>query len=247
MQERETAFADLGKQGQMPRVAAFRFGTVVGVSPSQRVDLIFPSHVKAACHSGVLAVRHGETSRTFLYFEDLAKSFDAVPCQSQTVKRGVEILNLGSFKALVCRVASSIAATTGARIGISNVEQPIAGFMHVPDKFKDVFNSTLWGALEKSVGQLDRAIPDSISGKGCHQEPPLKMGTSKRSLSIPCPVCGSHDIQNVLDLLEQSLAKDFRETRKECSLRSRVPSAVSSVQTVHPHEFVHCRQKRGPL
>ena len=51
-----------------------RFGTVVGLSPSQRIDL---SHMALVCQAfltGKLHVTHPETNRAFLYMEDLMRA-----------------------------------------------------------------------------------------------------------------------------------------------------------------------------
>ena len=49
--------------------------------------------------------------------------------------------------------------------------------------------------------------------------------------SIPCPVCGSHDLQLTLDLERQPLANDFFKTTQEALTCER-----------HPLQLVRCRK-----
>ena len=59
MYERELALKSLlakNDKTQFPRISMLRFGTVVGVSPGQRTDLLVPSLYKAAYKTGVLKI-----------------------------------------------------------------------------------------------------------------------------------------------------------------------------------------------
>ncbi|EOD07797.1 hypothetical protein EMIHUDRAFT_471796, partial [Emiliania huxleyi CCMP1516] len=75
MHQREAAMRQLAasKPAGAPQLVGLRFGTVIGVSPGQRVDLGPPAMLKSAYTTGVLKVAHPETSRAFLWLEDLCR------------------------------------------------------------------------------------------------------------------------------------------------------------------------------
>ena len=64
--------------GVPPRLVALRFGTVIGVSPGQRVDLGPMALMRSAFTSGELRVAHAETSRAFLDLDDLCRAMHAL-------------------------------------------------------------------------------------------------------------------------------------------------------------------------
>jgi hypothetical protein len=58
-------------------------------------------------------------------------------------------------------------------------------------------------------------------------------------ISIPCPVCGSHDIQLVLDLHDQPLANDFFNTTDKALQAERYPLALMRCRSCNHMHLSH--------
>jgi hypothetical protein len=116
------------------------------------------------------------------------------------------------------------------------------GFSLNGSLFSRTFKTSMKGTPALVIADLDMHVPDSITAKGAHiqlshvvedrtDDKPSHDAIRSHSevgrthlggashgaegrllISIPCPVCGSHDIQLVLDLHNQPLANDFFNT-----------------------------------
>lgn len=131
------------------------------------------------------------------------------------------------------------------------------------------------GSLEGVVARLERNVPHSVTAKGAHASHPKVIGddaaasstavattTSGSSTggsgggsaagagaaSIPCPVCGSHHLQEVLDLRSQPLANDFKPTAHEAMECERFPLRLMRCRSCqHMHLSQVCsRSPRSP-
>ena len=130
------------------------------------------------------------------------------------------------------------------------------GFSLNGSLFSRTFKTSMKGTPALVVADLDMHVPDSITAKGAHiqlshivedgtdEKPSYDAihshsevrrthlgGTShgpegRLLISIPCPVCGSHDIQLVLDLHDQPLANDFFNTTDKALQAERYPLAL---------------------
>ena len=65
MFQRETRLRDMAQRASYggPLISMLRFGTVVGVSPGQRTDLLVPSLFRNAYARGLLPVQQHDTLR----------------------------------------------------------------------------------------------------------------------------------------------------------------------------------------
>ena len=158
---------------------------------------------------------------------------DHVIVNRQSLSQKFNIFNLQSFHASIGKVAGSVAAQTGAVLldamkeGDAKARAAPRGFALDSGKFLKQFPTFRFrGNLSAVLEDLDMNAPDSVTAKGPHKEKPLVIGKE----SIPCPVCGSHDLQPVLDLHQQPLANDFRLSVGE-----------SLNVTKYPLKLVRCR------
>ena len=131
------------------------------------------------------------------------------------------------------------------------------------------------GSLEGVVARLERNIPDSVTAKGAHASRPRVIGddgatsttavatstssgsgsggssnssTAGGAASIPCPVCGSHHLQEVLDLRSQPLANDFKASAREAMECERFPLRLMrcrSCQHMHLSQVCHITQSHA--
>jgi len=198
-----------------PKLVAFRFGTVIGVSPGQRTDLLHMALLASSFTTGVLGVFHPKSSRAFLWLEDLARAFQTAIDRHATLQPGLSLFHLASFNTNVQSVANAVAARTQARIEVRGLGKDDAdkGFSLDTSKFKDTFSFKFQGSQEAVINNLYYHIPASITAKGAHVKNSSVSATGDGR--TPCPVCGACHHQEVLDLGEQPFANDFRATEHE--------------------------------
>ena len=199
MVSRENALRNLAEElgDRLPWISMLRFGTVVGVSPGQRTDQLVPSLFKSAYTVGVMSVRGWDGMRSWLALPDLSRAIDKLIRSRRMVSRKFEIWNLASFDAKILKIATTVASITGAKLDVQSLGQyPVdtvdtSGFSLDCASFREAFNFSFQEDLEQTLLDFDSKVPDSIMAKGSH---------AHKVESIPCPVCGSHDSQLVLDL-----------------------------------------------
>lgn len=91
---------------------SFRFGTVCGVSPVMRDDLILNGMTRDAVRTGTVRVRNPGAYRPVLFLTDLCAAMDRVIAE----KMPAGVYNLASFQAKVGGWADMVAQATGAKI-----------------------------------------------------------------------------------------------------------------------------------
>ena len=118
MYRRELALNHLSSDNKrVPRISMLRFGTVIGVSPGQRADLLVPSLFKSAYMTGAQNVQSYNSMRSFLWLNDLSTAVSAV--MDRRMWDGMarfNIWNLASFNSTILKVATTISSITGASI-----------------------------------------------------------------------------------------------------------------------------------
>lgn len=197
------------KNIKSPKMIGLRFGTVIGLSPGQRTDLLLPSLFKSAYSIGILEVKNPTTYRAFLWIEDLVQSIEQILVHADRVHERFSLFHLQSFAKSIGGIASAVARVTGANIkNVKGLEEP-AGFSLSTSKFEKTFHFRFSGIIDNITQEMDHRVPDSITPKGPHIERNIVVGKNESSESIPCPVCGSHHLQEVLDFHSQPLANGF--------------------------------------
>ena len=223
MLAREMAMRLLGSEAASPRLVALRFGTVIGVSSGQRVDLAPMALTRSAFTSGVIRVSHPETMRAFLCLDNLSRAMKSLVTQHAESSK-LQVYHLSSFNTNIAGLANAVAARTGARLEVKEhePEDDVAGFSLDSTAFAHAFYFEFHGSVELVVKRLVDTMPESVTAKGVHAYHPI-VGHGANASSIPCPVCGSHHLQEVLDLHEQPLANDFRSTAEAAVNANRYP------------------------
>ena len=230
MFQRELALRHLSTDTKIiPRISILRFGTVIGVSPGQRVDLLVPSLYTAAYKIGVVNVQSFSTMRSFLWLRDLTRAVNTLVTHTNWDNMQLfKIWNLASFSSTVLKVATTVSSITGALIdtgvGISGDDlakeaSEFKGFSLNCDLFESTFNFSFKGDLQTVLIEFDQNIPDSITAKGAH----ITSDSLHLINSIPCPVCGSDNQQLALDLGDQPFANDFLADESESLNLTRYP------------------------
>ena len=186
---------------KIPQIVGLRFGTVIGLSSSQRIDLGHMGLICQAFINGKINITHPETNRAFLCMEDLLRAVTTLIKQSKQAQR-FDLFHLQSFSASISSVANTIAWRTGAHIHSWDhpVNNDTAGFSLNTQKFTTTFNFVFQGNQNDIVTRLIDDVPRMCLGRQSRLE----------QNSTKCVVCGSTTMHSVLDLHTQPLANDFR-------------------------------------
>ena len=195
----------------VPQMIGLRFGTVIGLSPSQRIDLAPMALVCQAFLTGRLRISHPESNRAFLSMEDLMRAV-ASTMKLRTQSKRFDIFHLQSFQGSISNMANAIASLTGAHVDASDhlVDQDSPGFSLNNTKFRTTFDFVFKDELNQVILRLISDVPRMCLGRQSR----LDNG------SVPCVVCGSRVMHTVLNLHNQPLANDF-QTNKENSIKSK--------------------------
>ena len=218
MFKREKSFRSLVYAGALqPKLIGIRMGTVSGVSRVQRVDLMYTSLMSSAYTTGLVHVRNGHMAKAILWLQDLKSAVLQILKESDRVDRGLlHTFNLVSFNTYVGAIANSVAGYTGARVVEARSDsERRSGYMLDGTKFARIFDFEMHGTQLDVMNEIETHLPRSIIGGN--------VGIPSTTDSIPCPVCGSHHLQEVLDLHEQPLANDFQLTSSAAVDTPRFP------------------------
>ncbi|CAF1591447.1 unnamed protein product [Rotaria magnacalcarata] len=197
-----------------PQMIGLRFGTVVGLSASQRIDLSPMALVCKAFLSGKVHVTHPESNRAFLCMEDLVRAIHTVIMRRKQAKK-FDIFHLQSFSASISKLANTIASLTGAHIKTSDhpVNEDSHGFSLNNNKFCNTFNFYFQGSLYQTISRLIEDVPRLCLGRQSRLD----------NDSISCVVCGSRIMHTVLNLHNQPLANDFKTDIEKSEKSKRFP------------------------
>jgi nucleoside-diphosphate-sugar epimerase len=200
-----------------PRMVGLRLGTVIGISASQRLDLLHVALVCSAFSSGVLHMQHLEAHRALLSLNDLERVLRAVALTRHNQRFGV--FNLQSFDGSVAYVANEVAMQTGALIHSQDFDRLQIGFALNTTKFELAYGFTFEGSNAGVTSELVRSAPKVCIGRDLlfPSSPP----------AAPCVVCGHAHMVTVLDLGAQPLANDFRSSPAEAHTCPRFPLALA--------------------
>lgn len=202
----------------LPKMVTLRFGTVIGYSPAQRVDLIYMALIKSAYLYGYMNITDGNSWRAILGTNDLIRAICAI------IENPIGgIYHLKSFNIKIASVANDISKTIRVPIHINDnkMAPTTSGFSLSSEKFEKTYQFEFRETSKSLIKELVEFLPETITAKGIHssnetkmQLPPTPQTPSGSDVSaygsIPCPVCGHIHPHEVLDLKEQPLANDFR-------------------------------------
>ena len=215
---------------QVPQMIGLRFGTVVGLSESQRIDLAHMALICQAFLSGRIHVTHPESNRAFLCMEDLLRAIKILIIHSKSAKR-FDLFHFQSFSGSNSNVANAVAARTKALIRILDhpVTEDSVGFSLNATKFQRTFNFTFKGSQDQVITRLIEDVPRMCLGRQSRLD----------NRSIPCMVCGSPVMHTILDLHTQPLANDFRNRTEESVRCERFPLRLVRCPICHHTQLSH--------
>jgi nucleoside-diphosphate-sugar epimerase/SAM-dependent methyltransferase len=211
---RERVLHELSRSRAAPQMVGLRFGTVVGRSPSQRLDLVHMALMCQAYLYGHIVITHAESHESMLSMPDLTRAIDRI-ITARHLASLFDVYQLCSFNTNVEAVANAVASKTGAHLHFSDSPSAIDGFSMNCTKFERTFNFKFQDSQASVLEDMNAHIDTMCTGR----EITHRHGNE----SVPCTVCGSRDLQTVLDMGEQPLANDFAEDVVVAQQRERYP------------------------
>jgi nucleoside-diphosphate-sugar epimerase len=173
---RETALLELVQQfgKQVPKLIGLRFGTVGGVSVSQRVDLLTNAIVRAAYTKGVITGVGQDKHRPVLWLADALRAIETIiDTDNDTMDRErFRIYHLSSFNTKIGKAVMEAGRITGADVQIIAPPTPedACGFSLDAALFCKDFNFKFLGNLAIVLENIDEHVPMSITAQGTHKK-----------------------------------------------------------------------------
>jgi nucleoside-diphosphate-sugar epimerase/SAM-dependent methyltransferase len=147
-----------------------RFGTVIGLSPTQRTDLVHLAMLRSAVLRGVVSVFGANQHRAILWNRDLLDVFQRILERRGDI-RGNHVYNVASLNCTIAKVANEIGCQTGCNVlykeDTPEIKQVI-GFSMNTEKIERAFGITWKGTNPGIIADLKTGLreicvsPDSL-------------------------------------------------------------------------------------
>ena len=185
----------------------FRFGTVIGLSPTQRTDLVHIAMMRSAVLQGVVSVFGANQHRSILWNRDLLQVFQKVIRQRAEI-RGNHVYNVGSLNCTVAKIANEIGCQTGCHLLYKEDTPEIAhciGFSMNTGRITQAFGIAWVGTNRAIIAELKSGLPQLCSSPD----------SLRPVVGATCRVCKSESICRVMDFGNQPNANHYVSTLDE--------------------------------
>lgn len=143
------------------KVTSLRFGTVSGLSPTTRVDLVMNAMVMNAKTNGEISVINPEIRRNLLFIDDLAEAILRL-----INFKAFGIFNLGSQNVTIGSLANSIAEMYPSKLNISQNEVHSPFDFHLDtSKIENVIGNYRVTTLPKTISKLWEGLNESVHSR----------------------------------------------------------------------------------
>lgn len=178
------------------RTIGLRFGTVIGISPMQRHDLVHVAMIKFAYLNCNIEVSYPKCYRAILDIMDLYKSIKAI-INNNSFNNNHNVYNLASFNTTIEEIAKDISKITNIPYKIIKDDNSMKGFSIDNNKFINTYNIELNSNNYILINNLKENI-----GYICINEEYIEKN---------CRVCKKSNLTTIIDLGYQPLANNFVE------------------------------------
>ena len=186
-----------------------RLGTVIGLSPNQRLDLVHIALLRSAVLKGVATIYGANQHRSILSTLDLWNVFLRIIERRETI-RGNHIYNVCSLNCTVAKIANEIGCQTGCNLVYKeNTEtQPVMGFSMDTSSIEKALGIVWNGTNKRMIDDLKTDLQ-----KVCYT-PEYLIPTSSIDSSIVCRVCKqSATLDRVVDFGNQPNANHYTSVK----------------------------------
>jgi nucleoside-diphosphate-sugar epimerase/SAM-dependent methyltransferase len=186
------------------RTIGLRLGTVIGISPNQRRDLVHIALLRSAVLTGVATVFGADQHRSILWNRDLLDVILRIIERRNEIKRNA-VYNVASFNCTVAKIANEIGCQTGCNL----VYKDDAAFKNTMGFSMDT------SSIERDFGiswkGTNRRIIDDLKTDLQHicYSPEYLVPTSKLGVESSCRVCKQTCIDRVIDFGNQPNANHY--------------------------------------
>ena len=178
-----------------------RFGTVIGLSPTQRTDLVHIAMLRSAVLHGVVSVFGANQHRSILWNRDLVQTFRKIIERRHEIK-GNHVYNVASLNCTVAKIANEIGCLTGCNVLYKEDTPEIKhsiGFSMNTERIQQTFGIVWKGTNREIIEELKTDLsqicssPDSLI--------PVVGAT--------CRVCKRESMKRVIDFGNQPNANHY--------------------------------------
>jgi nucleoside-diphosphate-sugar epimerase len=195
MYAREQMVASMGK-----KTVGLRMGTVCGISPAMRPELIYNGMYYSAFSYGYIQATNLHSWRSILWYPDLLGVIARI-MNDNAIENSV--FNVGSFNSTVGDVATTIVEKTKTKLRM-NVTSKDTGFQMDCAKVRDRFEYEFKGTKD-TIHEYYETNKTNL----------LDLVNSPSGLHMKCLVCRNAKIEQVLNLGRQPLANYFMDTSEK--------------------------------
>lgn len=239
-----------------PKIIVLRFGTVIGHSPGQRTDMLYMTLIKSAVENKIINVTDSLSWRAILGINDLVRAVSKLIDNPLKNKNRFVVYNLNSFNTQIITVANLIynkmiiyfknSSDKNNLQLIINKNNITSGFSLSSTKFEREYDFQFKETSLSLINELVEFLPSAIIAKGVHRVTNSRIIHKKNSIRIPCPICGHHHSEEVLNLHDQPLANNFVNNTSESLNMERYPLKLMTCPKCH-HMFLSTMIDRSKL
>jgi len=184
MYQRELCIGDM--HNNACTFIGLRFGTVIGISPNQRHDLVHIAMIDSINKDNKIYVQNKDCHRAVLGLTDLGNAILNI-ISTPNLKHIVEeknVYNLASFNTTIEEIGNVIAKKTGAEIVLDNEQNDKnKGFCLDSTKFKKTFNFDFQCTNESLVELLYTELQPTKSCRVCNNSTSVIINLGKYCLA----------------------------------------------------------------
>lgn len=188
-----------------------RLGTVIGLSPNQRLDLVHIALLRSAVLKGVATIYGANQHRSIVSTLDLLNVMERIIEQRDTI-HGNHIYNVSSINCTVAKIANEIGCQTGCNLVYKENEDTkhIMGFSMNTESIEHAFGILWSGTNKRMIDDLKTDLQ-----KICYT-PEYLIPTSSIDNTIICRVCKqSTTLNRVVDFGNQPNANHYVTSRDQ--------------------------------
>lgn len=169
-----------------------RFGTVIGISPRQRRDLVHVAMLRSAYLYNKITVHHPQCRRAILWMRDLLKAILAILLEDH--HEGHQVYHLASFNTSIAEIADAVSTATVIPIELGD-DAGLFGFSldtsAIREKYKVSFSGTQDVIVKELIENIGHLCMDDIT------------------VDKQCRVCKGDNTYTILDMVSQPLANNY--------------------------------------
>jgi nucleoside-diphosphate-sugar epimerase len=138
------------------KITSLRFGTVCGLSPLTRTDLVLNSMVKSAISTGQIHTFGSETRRSILLIDDLTEAITRI-----CTLKPVGVFNLGSLNTTVGEIGRAVQEHSGAILKENKIKSQSPYDFHLNcNKIESIIGNFHISSLEETIKKLQKGLGD---------------------------------------------------------------------------------------